>query len=326
MPCLFTAPSGFMPDIREAYEQLLPTRFKEVWDKKELEADEEVTAWVVNPGQRFVVDERVLELFPKLEVIVTPSTGSNHIDKAACERSNVAAYSLLDDREGLERIAASAEFTFLLLLNTLRRLDVAVREVAEGRWRHREEALRGHELSGKKVGLVGLGRIGRRLARYGRAFEATVSYHDPYVHDETLPSVSLPELFAANDIICICCALNEETRGMIDGAVLETLPPGARLVNTSRGEVINEQDLAQLLSARPDVRVSVDVLAGEVTGTHGNSPLLAFIEKGQIVVTPHVAGATVESQTKAARIALELLRRHMTSQAGLASQSPHIER
>ncbi len=311
--CLFSAPFEFLGKLVEAYQSLIPTIFKEIWRRQELSPAEDLTAWVVNPGQLFVIDEAILDLYPSLSVLVTPSTGCNHIDLEACTRRGVSVYSLLDDRAALVQISASSEFTFLLLLNTLRRLDVAIQEVSAGRWRDREERLRGHELQGKRVGIIGLGRIGQRLAHYCIAFGARVSYFDPYVTSDVYPTESLEELFSRSEVICLCCRLTPETTGFINHSFLERLKWGACLVNTSRGEVILEQDLADVLSKRPDLRVGLDVLAGEVTHQQKNSPLLAYHQRGQIVITPHMAGATVESQTKAAKTALELLRRHLAS-------------
>ena len=309
--CLFSAPSSFLGDVLKEYQEVIPTIFQEIWDRNELGKDPHLTAWVPNPGQQFIIGDDVLELYPALSILVTPSTGSNHIDVGACTLRGISVYSLLDDREGLNRITASAEFTFLLLLNVFRRLDVAVSEVSARRWRSREDVLRGHELSGKQVGLVGFGRIGQRIARYCAAFDAPVAYYDPYVSNVGWPVWSLESIFECSDIVCICCRLTKETTGLIDRRLLSRLKTGAGLVNTSRGEVIAERDLVEILQARPDLRVGLDVLAGEVTRKHSASPLLEFHDRGQIVITPHIAGATVESQRKAALSALTLLRQKL---------------
>lgn len=304
---LFSAPVDFAPELRDEYQAVVPITFHQVWDREDLPTESDATAWLPNPGQNFTVDEAVLDRFPNLEVIITPSTGTNHIDLEAAEARRVEVLSLLDDREGLNRIAASGEFTFLLTLNTLRRLDVAAHEVETRRWRRREDLLRGRELQGKRVGLVGMGRIGRRMTRYCQAFGAEVVYHDPYVDADDLKHLPLPDLFGTCEVVCVCCSLTDETRGMVDRSLMERLPEGSALVNTSRGEVLVEEDLAELLDERPDLRVGLDVLAGETHDTHLDSPLLEYHDERRIVVTPHVAGATVESQSKAARIALGLL-------------------
>jgi phosphoglycerate dehydrogenase-like enzyme len=310
--CLFSAPYSFFPQsVLADYQQVLPTTFREIWDRSDLQPDSTITAWVMNPGQRFVITADVLDLFPNLEVLVTPSTGTNHIDRQVCEARGLPVFGLLDDKAGLNTISASAEFTFLLLLNTLRRLDIAIQEVKEGRWRHREDALRGNELSGKRVGLVGYGRIGKRLARWCTSFDAQVRFYDPYVDDQDFPRLSLEEIFSTSDVVCICPTLTAETRGIINQPLLASLPPNACLVNTSRGEVVDEAALVAVLQARPDLRVGLDVLPGEVTNTHLASPLIELHRQGRIVVTPHIAGATVESQSKAALLALGLLKRYL---------------
>ncbi len=319
--CLFSAPFDFLGEVAAAYQALMPTTFKEIWRRDELAPDHGLTAWVMNPGQRFVIDEGVLSLYPALAVLVTPSTGRDHIDVTGCERRGISVYSLLDERPTLSRIAASAEFTFLLLLNTLRRLDLGAAEVSAGRWREREDLLRGHELSGRQVGLVGFGRIGQRVARYCVAFGATAAYYDPYVPAAGFPAWTLEKVFERSDLVCVCCRLTPETTGMITAALLRRLKPGASLVNTSRGEVIHERELAEVLTERPDLRVGLDVLSGEVTGTQMRSPLLPLHRSGRIVVTPHIAGATVESQRMAARGALDLLRRHVTMGARLGTRA-----
>jgi D-3-phosphoglycerate dehydrogenase len=153
------------------------------------------------------------------------------------------------------------------------------------------------------------------MARYLTAFDAAVAYHDPYVADASYPRWSLEDIFAGSDAVCVCCALTPETTGMIGFGLLASLRPNACLVNTARGEIIVEADLARLLQERPDVRVGLDVLAGEVVGAHHQSPLLPFQREGRVAITPHIAGATLESQTKAAVGALRLLGRHLPTAA-----------
>ena len=121
----------------------------------------------------------------------------------------------------------------------------------------------------------------------------------------------MEEIFERSDAVCVCCRLTPETTGLIDQHFLSRFKIGACLINTSRGEVIVEEDLIEILHARQDLRAGLDVLAGEVTKSHNTSPLLELHDRGQIVITPHIAGATIESQRKAALSALTLLRRHL---------------
>lgn len=312
MKGLFSAPFAFMPDVVAA-ERPFPVEFREIWHRRELKPDPALTAWITNTGWSFVLDDDALDMYPTLDVVVTPSTGREHIDEAALRRRGIAFYSLLDDRPRLEDIASSAEFTFMLLLNTLRRLPVAVRAVRERAWRRdREDALRGHELQGRTVGLVGFGRIGRRMRRYCEAFGADVVYYDPYVDREDVARASsLGELFERADSVVVCCSLTEETEGMIDRDALDRLREGATLVNTARGEVMDEPALAAFLRDREDVTASLDVLAGEARGEQFSSPLIELVDEDRITIAPHIAGASYESQAKAAEIAFGLVERHL---------------
>jgi len=255
-------------------------------------------ALVVDPNVTLMKEQ--LDLYPELRVIVTASTGTNHIDMWECVKRNIRVLSLLDDRAGLDTIKASSEFTFLLLLATLKNLKPALQEVAVGRWKQNERLFRGNELHGKTVGFVGFGRIGQNMFRYLKAFGAHVkSIYDPRV----VEGGKLEEVFDC-DVVVVCCALTEETTGLIDYDLLSRLREGAVLVNTSRGEVLVEKDLLRILLERSDLRVGIDVLAGEVFGTHLASSLLCL---NSVTVTPHMAGVTIESQKKAAVLALELL-------------------
>lgn len=308
--CLFSAPFDFLPETTlDAYRAHIPTTFREIWKANQLGDVSTITVWSPNPGQNFVINDEILDQMPALKIISTASTGKNHIDEDACVRRGIDLYCLLDHRETLESISASPEFTFLLMLNSLRRLDVCMNEVTEGRWRDNEELMRGREMYGKKIGLVGMGRIGRRLKRWCEAFDATVTYYDPYVDNIDGKIERLDELFTSVDMICVCCYLTSETTNMIDGALMGMMKPNACLVNTSRGEVIVEDDLVKFIKDRVDVEVALDVLAGEVTGTHLSSELIALHKSGRIILTPHIAGASTESQSKAALGALHCLKR-----------------
>jgi phosphoglycerate dehydrogenase-like enzyme len=152
------------------------------------------------------------------------------------------------------------------------------------------------------VGLVGHGRIGRNVERWLRAFGAGVYWHDPKEAADGRCS-SVEWLFRNCHIVVVCCSLTPETRGMIDGNLVRLMRHQAILVNTARGEVMDEDGVAAALTSRQDLELWTDVLAGEATGELQFSPLLRM---AQVHITPHVAGTTFESQEKAARIALNL--------------------
>lgn len=235
--------------------------------------------------------------YPGLRAIATPSTGRDHIDLEACEEAGIEVYGLTDDREALREIRASSEFTFMAILMGLRRIDRVI-----GSTDRREP---GHELYEKRVGIVGMGRNGSNVMRWCIAFGASVIYSDPY---SGLFSESLENIFCTCDIVCITCSLTEETTHMIDKPLLKSMKQGAVLVNTSRGAVINEKDLLDVLRIRTDITAVLDVLEHELDREKYIQSPLWFMRN--VIVTPHIAGHTHESIEKARRIAERLLEEH----------------
>ena len=285
---LFSAPLDFDPTVAKEYAELGKADFTNGAFPSPLSFDscEQYRVWVCNPKANRVIDESVLRFFSHLDILATPSTGLNHIDLDACKRRGVKVLSLLDDRAGLDEISASAEFTFKLLLDALRKPPA-------------------RELKGKMVGLVGFGRIGKKLRVSLNAFGARGFSYDP--HTLWQPP-SLETLFSESDAVIVCCTYNKETHHMIGADLLRSMKQGAALINTSRGEVIDEYALAMVMEERPDLRVAVDVLEGETTGTQNPQRL---ISRGAIV-TNHVAGETFDSRTKAAKIILNLLKKELS--------------
>ena len=272
----------------------------ESWDWPGVLVDDPLIAEALVIDPNVTLYKEQLDIWPELRVIVTASTGTNHIDLIECRLRGILVMSLLDDRAGLDTIKASSEFTLLLLLATLKNLKAGLQEVADGRWKQNERLFRGSELYGKSVGFVGFGRIGQNMFRYLKAFGAHIkSIYDPRV----VEGGSLEAVFDC-DIVIVCCALTEVTYGLIDYDLLSRLKKGAVLVNTARGEVMVEADLLRILLERSDLRVGIDVLEGEVHGAHLASSLLCL---NSVTVTPHMAGVTFESQHKATLLALKLL-------------------
>ena len=270
----------------------------------------QITSWIVNPGQTFKVNEEILNFFPNLKYLITPSTGINHIELGICKKKKIKVFSLLNNRKKLDEIRASSEFTFLLALNSLRRLDKAISEVDNKRWRKNEDIMRGQELYGKSVGIIGLGRIGSNIAKWFKMFGADVTYYDVINKGKKYKKKSIKYIFSNTSIICICCSLNEKTQNLIDLSTLKLLKKDSILINTSRGEVINEKDLVNFLKKRKDIFFSADVLAGETNGSNLKSKLLNMHKKRRVIITPHICGASNESQTKAAQISIDLLKKN----------------
>jgi D-3-phosphoglycerate dehydrogenase len=201
----------------------------------------------------------------------------------------------------LRTVSATAEHAWALLLALLRRIPHAFVAVQCGEWNR--DAWRGHELDGKRLGLVGLGRVGCKVARYGLAFGMAVAAYDPYAVEwiegvERYPT--LTGLLSQSDVVSLHVPLNNETTGMVDTNTLAVLPPGSVLINTSRGEVVNEAALVQALESKHLAGAALDVITHErYPDRRRYSSLLAYAcTHDNLIITPHIAGATHESMAK----------------------------
>ncbi|HAI43491.1 MAG TPA: hypothetical protein DCM40_38025, partial [Maribacter sp.] len=202
---------------------------------------------IVNPGTDIFLDEDYFSKYQNLKVVGTPSTGVNHLDMDYLNSRNIDVKCLLDNRDVLENIHASAEFTWLHIMNAFRRFIPAVNNVHKWRDDENERFLRSNELAGKTIGIVGLGRIGRKIARYAEAFGMNVEYYDPYVTNSQYKRVfSLTGLQKA-DILSISCYLTDETKGLISNGVLDNFKEDLIVVNTSRGETVDEDYIYDLV-------------------------------------------------------------------------------
>jgi D-3-phosphoglycerate dehydrogenase len=249
---------------------------------------------------------------PALKLIVTPTTGLDHLDVDGLRDVGIRVISLRDARSSIASVHATAEHTFALLLAAARRLPEANRDVAEGRWRRR--MFLGTELAGRTLGIIGHGRLGSRVARYARAFDMRVLVHDTdpsrlTLLDEGVVPVDPDDLLAQSDFVTIHLPLDESTRGWLDERRTALLRDGAIVVNTSRGEIIDEHQLARHLASGRLGGVAVDVLADDSTWSEevGASPLLSLHDRGfNLIVTPHIGGWARDAVARTRRLVTEL--------------------
>lgn len=242
--------------------------------------------------------KELIEKAPRLKAIATPSTGLDHIDIQAVEMRGIAVLGLKDDRELLDRITSTAELAWSLILSCSRRIPEAFEAVRKGIWGR--DLYRGHQIAYKTLGILGCGRLGTIMAQYGRAFRMKIIGHD--VRPVTLPGiemVSFEELVQKADILTIHIHLTPENRKLINWDVLNRMKPGAILINTSRGAIIDEGALLEALKSGT-LTAGVDVIDGEWGEEIGRHPLVEYARSHEnLIITPHVGGVTYEAQEMA---------------------------
>lgn len=246
------------------------------------------------------IDQNMLAAAPELRVVATPTTGLTHIDLQAARDRGIAVLSLRGETDFLRTVRATAELTIGLMLSLLRKLPVAMSHATSGEWDR--DQFRGRELFGSTVGLIGLGRLGQLVARYLEGFEANVLAYDPYVDRSKLPSnvrlCSLNELLGKADLVSLHASLTEETEGFFGAPQFATMRPGSLLVNTARGELVDEPALLSALTNGPLAGAALDVIASEHTMSPGH-PLLEYARRqSNLLVTPHIGGCTVNSMER----------------------------
>ncbi|MCL4555085.1 MAG: hydroxyacid dehydrogenase, partial [Actinobacteria bacterium] len=243
-------------------------------------------------------------------------TGLDHVDVDYARSRGIAVLSLRGETEFLRTIPATAEHTWALLLALMRQIPQASTSVRHGEW-HRDW-FRGHDLCGKRLGIVGLGRIGEKVAQFGLAFDMHVAAYDPHRNDwpvDVLECKSLKELLSRSDALTVHVPLNDETRRMIGQDELALLPRMAVVVNTSRGEVLDETSLVNALKVGHLAGAALDVICNERDDLARQSGgLLEYARKhSNLLITPHIGGATEESMARTEVFMAEKLRRYFLS-------------
>jgi len=246
------------------------------------------------------VDEELLEAAgPRLRCVANVAVGYDNVDLEAAARRGVTVTNtpgVLDD--------ATADLTLALILAATRRVAEGDRLVRSGReWSWGMGFMLGSGLQGKRLGIIGLGGIGRKVAERARAFGMEIAYHSrrraPAEVEAALGARQLPlaELLATADVLSLHVPLTPETRHLVGAAELEAMKPSAVLVNAARGPVVDERALAAALAAGQIAAAGLDVYEREPRV----EPALLGLDN--VVLVPHLGSATVETRTAMAELA-----------------------
>lgn len=251
---------------------------------------------------RTAITEDILRRSKQLQVIVTATSGFDHIDLKACEKWGITVMFTPE-----ANVESAAQLTWALVLACSHKLINAHKGMKGGEWKR--ETLIGTELAGKTYGIVGLGRIGQRVADLASAFRMKVIAYDPYAEDKSFyesgaERVAFEEVLKRSDVLSFHVPLTKETHHMLNRSHFEYINRGITLVNTSRGTVIHELDLLEALDQGWVGHVGLDVFEKEpLPRTSG------LLNRSQVVMTPHVGANTHEAFAKASeQAALKMIR------------------
>jgi len=224
-----------------------------------------------------------------LTLIVTATTGADHIDTSAATSQGVRVLTLKGQTELLGQLTPAAEHSWLLLMACARKLRPATDHVLSGGWDR--NLFPGTMLRGTTLGLIGCGRIGGWMSRYASAFGMTCIGYDPHLDDwpDSINPVSLDEVLETSDFVSVHVHLSSETEGLVGAPEVAKMKPGAVLINTSRGAIVDEAALLDALRSGHLGASGLDVLSAEPETSA--DPLVEYArDHGNLLITPHIGG------------------------------------
>lgn len=254
---------------------------------------------------RTKIDRSILDRATRLKLVARPGTGLDNVDVEYAKSKGV---TVVNSPESL--VEGVSEHVVLLMLALSRKLVIADAGTKAGKWE--KNALMGRELKGKVLGIVGLGRIGRRIAEVARTLGMSVLFYDVItIPPEVVSSldakvVGLDELFTTADYVTLHVPMTPETAHMVGKTRLAQMKPTAFLVNTSRGGVIDEEALAEALRDNRIGGAALDVFEKE-------PPTGAILSAPNTILTPHIGGQTEEAQVNAITVIGEKVRAFFSS-------------
>ncbi len=245
-------------------------------------------------------DKTVIDAAPNLKYIATATTGLNHIDVAYAESKGIKVISLRGENQFLDTITSTAELAFGLLIDLARYTPWAYDSIR--RYEMKMDDFRGTSLFGKTLGIVGMGRLGKIIAAGAAGWRMNVVFTDPNVPQEKFPQytkVSMDELLGQSDFVSLHVHLLPETAGLLGESAIGKMKKGALLVNTSRGELVDEAAVLRALENGHLGGYATDVLTRELdfTKKFENHPLVEYAKKSHnCIMVPHTGGLTHESR------------------------------
>uniref|UniRef100_A0A0D6QTY6 Glyoxylate reductase n=1 Tax=Araucaria cunninghamii TaxID=56994 RepID=A0A0D6QTY6_ARACU len=291
---LMTGP--VMPYLRENLE----TKFTvyKLWEAEDQQAfvgkhSDSIRAVACSPAGR-AIDAEIIDALPKLEIVSTFSVGLDKVDLVKCKEGGIAVTNtpdvLTDD---------VADLALGLMLSALRQISAADRYVRQGMWPKAEYGLTS-KLSGKNVGIVGLGRIGLAIAKRAEAFGCKIAYNSRSKKSNVNFKYysSVVDLAASSDVLVVACPLTKESYHIVDRSVIDALGPKAIIVNIGRGPLIDEKELVKaLVEAR---------LGGAGLDVFENEPHVPkeLFEMDNVVLLPHVGSGTWETRKEMADLVI----------------------
>jgi D-3-phosphoglycerate dehydrogenase len=278
-------------DMLEHLRAHLPLAVKVCMPVSEQEVDEVLSTCdvVLDASMQIRFSAARVARAERLKWYITATTGADHVDASALAARGIPLLTLRGRSDVLCNVTAAAEHSWLLLLACARRLRGAVDHVLDGKWQRTEHP--GLMLRGRSLGIIGCGRIGGWMSRYARAFGMRCVGFDPFLlpPHETIELMELEPVLQTADFVSVHVPLTDVTRGLVGAREIGLMKKGVVLINTSRGEIVDQDALLEALRSEQIAAAGLDVLSGEPDiAMH---PLVEYARRHHnLIITPHIGG------------------------------------
>ena len=245
------------------------------------------------------IDEKVINsLPPSVKIISNFAVGFGNIDHQAAKKRNIIVTNTPDVLTD-----ATAEIAMLLILGACRRAKEGMEYARKENWKWSADFLIGKQLTGSRLGILGMGRIGRALAKIAKSFGMEIHYRNrsrlsPEIENGAKFHESIKSLFSVSDVLSICCPATKETKNIVNKETLEYFPTGAIITNVARGDMIEDEAMVEALANRKIYAIGLDVYKGEPKINSG------YLNQSTAFILPHLGSATKKTRTAMADLAI----------------------
>ena len=245
------------------------------------------------------IDEKVINsLPPSVKIISNFAVGFGNIDHQTAKKRNIIVTNTPDVLTD-----ATAEIAMLLILGACRRAKEGMEYARKENWKWSADFLIGKQLTGSRLGILGMGRIGRALAKIAKSFGMEIHYRNrsrlsPEIENGAKFHESIKSLFSVSDVLSICCPATKETKNIVNKETLEYFPTGAIITNVARGDMIEDEAMVEALTNRKIYAIGLDVYKGEPKINSG------YLNQSTAFILPHLGSATKKTRTAMADLAI----------------------
>ncbi len=248
----------------------------------------------------YKISNKFIKKAKNLKIIVTPTTGLNHIDLHTCRKENIDVISLKGETDFLKNITSTAELTFGLILELIRHIGESSRVLT---YDHRfdRDRFRGYQLNGKSIGIIGMGRLGKIVSKIASGFGMKIYFYDIKDINQRIQYTrckTIDELLTKSDFVTLHVDYKDSNAKIIGEKEFKNMKETAYFINTSRGELIDEIALLNALQSKEIAGAALDVLSDEndIVSHITNHPLIKYAQTNKnLIITPHIGGASFDA-------------------------------